>query len=123
MKLHRQVLNMKLAFKLWIVSDESNKKIFGDGPEELLIKIDKFGSLRQAANSMNMSYSKAWGIIENIEKQLGIKLLDKQIGGVKGGGSTLTPGARKLLEKYFNIKKDVEFYISKLERTILDDDK
>ena len=110
---------MKLAFKLWIVSDD-DKKIFGEGPEELLNKIDKYGSLRQGANSMKMTYIKAWGIIAKIEKELGIKLLEKQIGGTKGGGSTLTPEARKLIKNYFTIKKEAELYINKLEKIMLD---
>lgn len=110
---------MKLAIKLWLITDDNNEKIFGEGPEELLIKVDEYGSLRQAAASMNMSYSKAWGIISNIEKQLDLKLLEKQIGGVKGGGSTLTPTAREMLDKYFKIKNEVELYVQNLQQKLL----
>lgn len=75
-------------------------KGFGPGIATLLRNIEKTGSLLGAAKEMNMAYSKAWKIIKNIENVWGFKLTDRETGGKNGGGSTLTPQAKKLLENY-----------------------
>lgn len=75
-------------------------KGFGPGIAALLRNIEKKGSLLGAAKEMNMSYSKAWKTVKNIESVWGFKLTDRKTGGKDGGGSTLTPRARKLLENY-----------------------
>ncbi|MCR1898078.1 LysR family transcriptional regulator [Irregularibacter muris] len=112
---------MKIEFRIWLTDEKKENKIFGEGPKRLLMEIEEYGSLRQAAASMNMSYSKAWGVISKIEKHLNIKLLEKQIGGAKGGGSTLTPTAKDLLERYQKMEQEVETSISDIQQKFFDD--
>ena len=69
-------------------------KSFGKGPCILLKTIDKLGSLNKAAKELNMSYSKAWSIINRAERVLGYSLLETVTGGADGGGSYLTPKAK-----------------------------
>ncbi|HOO41156.1 MAG TPA: LysR family transcriptional regulator [Syntrophales bacterium] len=88
---------MKLAYRLWI---ESDGKAFGVGPYELLKFIEKTGSLFQAAQEMHLSYRKAWDLISKSEKRLGITLLYRKVGGVSGGGSTLTQEAKDFMKRY-----------------------
>lgn len=88
---------MKLGYRLWI---ETEGKAFGVGPYELLKFIEKTGSLCQAAVEMKISYRKAWDLIQNAEKKLDIVLLDRKVGGVSGGGSTLSPQAREFMKRY-----------------------
>lgn len=90
---------MYYNYKLWIVNDE-NEKIFGLGPMLLLKKTDELGSLNKAAMKMNMSYSKAFNIIKNAEKELNYKLYIGQAGGKDGGGSYITKEAKELIQKY-----------------------
>ena len=94
---------MEFDFRLWI--KVNNKKVFGHGPKELLVNVKKLGSLRQAAKSMNMSYSKAWTIIKNLENALGYKILNMQPGGSHGGGSTLTIEGEELLKKFLTLEE------------------
>lgn len=75
-------------------------KAFGPGAARLLRNIEKTGSLLGAAKEMNMAYSKAWKIIKNIENIWGFKLTERETGGKDGGGSTLTPRAKEILEHY-----------------------
>ena len=75
-------------------------KAFGPGIAELLRNVEKEGSLQGAAQSMNMAYSKAWKILKGAEKEWGLSLTDRETGGRDGGGSTLTPEAREILEHY-----------------------
>lgn len=102
---------MRLAFKLWLDNDG---KAFGDGPYEMLSKIDQLGSLRKAAGEMGMSYSQAWGLLHTIEKRLGFALLDRKTGGDSGGGSALTPDARKLMKKYAAFRDEAKRLLDEL---------
>lgn len=89
--------NLKLVYKIWI---EGDNKAFGEGPYKLLLKVNQLGSIYKAAQDMNMSYSKAWSIIKRAERELGIALVESNIGGAGGGGSCLTPQAKILMDKY-----------------------
>ena len=75
---------MKAGYSLWIKSDDGTK-VFGQGPYRLLVLVDKLGSLNKAASEMGMAYSKALNILKNAERELKIELLEREIGGVKGG--------------------------------------
>ena len=75
----------------------TDAKCFGPGVAQLLHAVQELHSLRAAALSMDMAYSKAWTIIKNSEKALGFSLLDSTTGGKGGGGAALTPEGARLL--------------------------
>ncbi|SDK16997.1 winged helix-turn-helix domain-containing protein [Natronincola ferrireducens] len=110
---------MEYKFRIWLT--QNNNKVFGEGPLKLLKKIEELGSLRQAAISMEMSYSKAWKIIKNIEEELQIPILERHIGGKKGGGSTITKEARDFIHKYEVLKSKIETMIQKEIQSFLKD--
>ena len=74
-------------------------KCFGPGVAVLLRRVRELHSLRAAAMSIGMAYSKAWTILKNAQLSLGFKLLDSTTGGKHGGGATLTPEGEKLLDE------------------------
>lgn len=76
------------------------EKCFGPGVAELLRRVQQEGSLRAAAISIAMAYSKAWTVIKSSEAELGFKLLVSTTGGKNGGGASLSPEAEKLLAAY-----------------------
>lgn len=78
----------------------AEEKCFGPGIAVLLKKVQELHSLRAAAMSIGMAYSKAWTILKNAQQQLGIPLLHSTTGGKNGGGATLTPEAAALLAAY-----------------------
>ena len=78
----------------------ADNKVFGPGIAELLHRVRAYHSLRAAAQSMNMAYSKAWTIVRRCEEALGFPLLISSTGGSRGGGAALTQEARDLLEAY-----------------------
>lgn len=78
----------------------TDAKCFGPGVAQLLHAVQQLHSLRAAALSMDMAYSKAWTIIKNSEKALGFSLLDSTTGGKGGGGAALTPEGARLLRAY-----------------------
>ena len=104
---------MKLNYKLWLEEDED--RLFGDGPADILRLVDKLGSLSKAAAEINMSYSQAWQLIDKLENKLGFKLLEKQVGGTEGGGSTLTKKGRLLMDTFLSFRTEARREMSKLE--------
>ncbi|HOC46532.1 MAG TPA: LysR family transcriptional regulator, partial [Syntrophorhabdaceae bacterium] len=96
---------MKVGYKVWIDNDG---KAFGEGPYQVLRQIEQTGSLHKAAIELNMSYRKAWLMIKAIEKRLGFPLLERKVGGVSGGGSSITPEGRQFLKSYEGFRKDVK---------------
>ncbi|MHC5374362.1 winged helix-turn-helix domain-containing protein [Enterococcus sp. LJL120] len=83
------------------------KNFFGPGVVQLLQEIAESQSLNVAAKKMQMSYSKAWRIIQFAEAELGYPLINRSVGGNSGGGSTLTPAGKKITEQYLAFEKAV----------------
>jgi molybdate transport system regulatory protein len=101
---------MKVACKIWL---DHKGKAFGEGPYELLKRVEKTNSLHEAAHQMGMSYSKAWKLIQDMEKRLGFSLLDKKIGGLSGGGSRVTLKGKELMKRYERFEKDARKAVEK----------
>ena len=104
---------MRIAYKVWL---DNNGKAFGEGPYRLLRNVERTGSLWKAAAEMGMSYSKAWRLMRNLEKRLNFPLLERHAGGASGGGSSITPKARDLLNRYKKFQKDVDRVLEKIYR-------
>ncbi len=105
-------MSFELKTKMWL--EKENCKVFGDGPWDILKRVDKTGSLRQAATEINMSYSQAWRLIKMIEENLGFPLLEKKAGGPDGGHSRLTPQAEKLTAAYNSFRDEADQALGKL---------
>ena len=95
----KQGRNMKPVTKIQFF-DENGEKFFGEGPCRLLRLVEETGSLRCAAASMEMAYSKALKLVKQAEEALGVPLTQRCVGGKDGGGSTLTPEGRRFLLQY-----------------------
>lgn len=80
--------------------DDRDEKFFGEGPCRLLHAVEENGSLRAAAASLGMAYTKALKIMNNAEKALGFPLTVRAAGGRSGGGSTLTEEGKEWLARY-----------------------
>lgn len=96
-----------LHFKTKLVISKE-EDFFGPGIYHLLQYIDETGSIQAAAAKMNLSYSKAWKMINKVEKQLGFRFLNRCNGGKNGGSSTITPEGRLFLERYQAMLEDMQ---------------
>ena len=94
---------MKAVTKI-IFLDDNGEKFFGEGPAMLLRGVEATGSLRAAAMSMDMAYTKALKLIRNGEKALGFPLIRRSAGGKDGGGSCLTKEGKEWLQRYENYR-------------------
>ena len=105
----KKELEIKVGGKLWLESE--GERFFGPGPLELLEKIEETGSISNAAKAMNMSYKKAWELINHLNGQTNFPAVVPQVGGEKGGGSTLTPEGLELIEYYKALRKRFKTFL------------
>ncbi len=96
---------LRVKSKVWLEAD--GRMIFSDGRLQLLLAVDRLGSLRRAAQELGMSYRAAWGLLKVTEAALGVRLLAVTIGGRAGGGAALTPSARALVRRFLQVKRRV----------------
>src|SRR5271169_3332906 len=95
---------LTIRSKIWRV-DEQGKVIFGAGRLRILNAIEEHGSILAAAQALGMSYRAVWGKIKATEERLGQSIVEKQTGGVHGGGSTLTPFGRSLISRFKQLEE------------------
>jgi len=84
--------------KLWLEKD--GQIIMSDYRVRLLERIGESGSLSHAAAEMNLSYRRAWGKVKELEENLGIKLVESEVGGAGGGHTTLSLQGLALVRAY-----------------------
>lgn len=77
-----------------------NVRFLGPGCRDLLRLVHRHGSVRLACEEMEMSYSKAWRILNTLEKEAGFPVLCRKTGGKSGGESTLTHQGEELLRRF-----------------------
>ena len=96
---------VRVITKTMLATDE---KFFGNGTEQLLELIGVTGSVNTACQAMQMSYTKAWKMINRIEKKLGYRVMERVAGGREGGGSQLTEEGERLLRAYQKMRAEVQ---------------
>lgn len=80
---------------------------FGPGTGQLLHMIRQTGSIQEACLRIGLSYSKGTRMIKEVERQLGIPVVNRRTGGMGGGGSSLTEEGTRLLEGYEQMVAEV----------------
>lgn len=100
---HPDTLAMYFRAHVWLERDGA--VLLGPGRALLLERIDQMGSLRKAAQSMNMSYRAAWGKIKKTEALLGQALVEKT--GHDRSGYSLTPYGRQVLTLFLTVQRHV----------------
>lgn len=100
----KKLNGIKADGRIWIETNEG--KLVGKGRIELMEKINDFGSIRQAAAAMKMSYRQAWQLIDDVNSKAKIPLVISQRGGKGGGQAFVTERGQKVIAtfKTFNSK-------------------
>lgn len=89
---------METKAKIWLEVD--GRPIIGEGRAQLLELIDETKSLSESARRMGFSYRYAWGMIKEIERNLGKSIISSSRGGSAGGRTELTEEGRALLSEF-----------------------
>jgi len=80
--------------------DLANVKRIWPGKVALLEAIGKAGSIFGAARSLEMSYRRAWLLVEEINAALSEPAVAAATGGQHGGGAALTPMGEQIISLY-----------------------
>jgi molybdate transport system regulatory protein len=77
----------------------------GPGKIQLLEKIQACGSISAAGRAMDMSYKRAWDLVDEINRICRQAAVEPQTGGKNGGGAILTPFGTSLVARYRKIER------------------
>jgi len=77
----------------------------GPGKIQLLENIRDYGSISAAGRAMDMSYKRAWDLVDEINRICRQPAVERQTGGKNGGGAALTPFGISLVARYRKIER------------------
>ena len=77
----------------------------GPGKIQLLENIHATGSISAAGRAMEMSYKRAWDLVDELNRICGQAAVERQTGGKNGGGAVLTPFGESLVARYRAIEQ------------------
>ena len=78
----------------------------GPGKIQLLENIQACGSISAAGRAMDMSYKRAWDLVDEINRICKRAAVERQTGGKNGGGASLTSFGTSLVARYRKIERD-----------------
>jgi len=96
---------LEVAKALALAENKLSFKVLAGGAvlsEEVLAVLkwmEETGSLRGASERGGLVYARAWRTLSNIERVLGVKLVERVAGGYGGGRSFLTPEGKLVLAR------------------------
>jgi molybdate transport system regulatory protein len=85
----------------------------GPGKIQLLEEIHACGSISAAGRAMDMSYKRAWDLVDAINRIFRQAAVERQTGGKNGGGAVLTPFGISLVARYRKIERDAAIAVRK----------
>ena len=95
-----------LRFRMRV--SDGDRIAVGPGKIALLEAIGNTGSITAAAKSLDMSYRRAWLLLDELNRSLERPAVDSAKGGLQGGGSSLTETGQQLITLYRRIEKRAE---------------
>ncbi|WP_315753366.1 MULTISPECIES: winged helix-turn-helix domain-containing protein [unclassified Bradyrhizobium] len=99
------------ALSLRIDLDDGGR--IGPGKIALLENIARHGSISAAGRAMDMSYKRAWDLVDEINRVCRQPAVARQTGGRNGGGAALTAFGAQLVERYRRIERDAANAVKK----------
>lgn len=96
------------APRLWIKIDFAGRGQIGPGKIRLLRGIAEFRSIAAAARSMEMSYRRAWLLVDQMNKTFGRPVVQTHTGGNARGGAELTPLGEEIVARYLELLQQAQ---------------
>lgn len=100
----------KVGGQLWF---QKNEQVFlFEETVDLLVEIDRLGSISKAAKQVGVSYQKAWGLIDLANRFSRLPIVVRKKGGVAGGGATLTNHGRLQVVQFRAIQNELRKFLA-----------
>ena len=93
--------NLKIKGNIWIETDTGLEI---NAAKALL------GSISEAAKVLNMPYRRAWGMIQEMNRDSSFEIVAKEAGGKAGGHSILTEEGRDILQLFKDVNESLKQY-------------
>ena len=84
----------------------------------LLEAIAQHGSIARAAKTVPLSYKAAWEAVDDMNNLCTQPLVQRSSGGARGGGTTLTPYAHRLIAFYRVLEAEHQLTTQRLQRVL-----
>ncbi len=94
--------------KLTLRIEFDEERAFGPGKARLLELIQQHRSISAAGRAMDMSYRRAWLLVDDLNRCFREPVVQAQHGGKDGGGAALTEFGKSLVEHYRAIEDEAE---------------
>jgi len=89
--------------KVWL--EVGGRYAVGLGISDILLAVDRTGSIKQAAVEVGMSYRHVWERVKEAGGALSLALVETQIGGKGVRRSRLTPEAQRLVASFLSFRR------------------
>ena len=96
----------EVRFRMRIMKGETIA--LGPGKVSLLEAVRKHGSISAAARSLDMSYRRAWLLIDELNRSLQSPATISEQGGQSGGGCVLTPVGESIVRLYRDVETQAQ---------------
>lgn len=88
--------------------ESEDERFFGPGRLQLLENIMETGSISQAAKRMQMSYKKAWDMVNSMNQHTRKPIVSTHTGGEKGGGTVVTEEGKELITAFKKLHEEFQ---------------
>jgi molybdate transport system regulatory protein len=99
--------------RIWIDGNEGT--FIGHGRVVLLERIIEHGSITKAAKSMEMSYRRAWDLVDSMNRQAKRPFVELSTGGKGGGGACVTDAGKKAIKVFWKFHDDLQAFLKREE--------
>jgi molybdate transport system regulatory protein len=93
----------RLSPRFRVINEETIA--IGPGKVELLEAVARTGSIRDGAQSLDMSYMRAWKLIREMNEAFKEPVVESSRGGNERGGATVTELGRRVIALYRGMEK------------------
>lgn len=101
--------SLRVTFRI----DFNDGGAVGPGKIALLERMRETGSLSQAARDLDMSYRRAWQLLDSLNQMFREPVVVTSVGGKGGGGATLTALGESLIASYREIERDITVHATR----------
>ncbi len=108
--------------RLTLRIDFDDNRALGPGKVRLLELVRETGSISAAGRAMDMSYRRAWLLVDALNQTFHMPVVTARGGGAGGGGATLTPFGADVVASYRAMERDARgvlaSHLSNLENAL-----